>query len=247
MPETNNPPFSMELRWPYPKTITSIDDAVNAIMNLCTDCPRQDYCSGAMAAKCNGIKENIRHYAATHFNKKAKKDILYLLLGSMYTCYGSCQGCPYPDIHPDAIPVCEDFRPYKEIHITGGSPLIYPYATTRAMRHIRKQNKNAKLILHAMQEDMRLLRSITPFTDGLVYTISSKYQILSFYDFDYWLSLQPYRDELSLTLHMREGLNGMDTDLKCPWDVHMGMLPPCVFPEDAAILRLPDTDEAEIH
>uniref|UniRef100_A0A6H1ZHZ4 Putative iron-sulfur binding domain containing protein n=1 Tax=viral metagenome TaxID=1070528 RepID=A0A6H1ZHZ4_9ZZZZ len=54
-------------------------------------------------------------------------------------CDRDCHGCCNDQYNLDALPVETDFRPYEEIIITGGEPMLTPNKVLAVVREIRRQ------------------------------------------------------------------------------------------------------------
>lgn len=75
------------------------------------------------------------------------KDKLRLLL--LDDCNRNCPGCCNRDWDLQALPLCQDYTPYRLIMLTGGEPMLYPEIIREAIAAIRRQT-NVPIYLYTV-------------------------------------------------------------------------------------------------
>ena len=93
------------------------------------------------------------------------KDKLRLLL--LDDCNRNCPGCCNRDWDLQALPLCQDYTPYRLIMLTGGEPMLYPEIIREAIAAIRRQTNVPIYLYTAMPEQLDMLM---PLLDGVTVT-----------------------------------------------------------------------------
>lgn len=102
------------------------------------------------------------------------KDKLRLLLFD--DCNRNCPGCCNRDWDLQALPLCQDYTPYRLIMLTGGEPMLYPEIIREAIAAIRRQTNVPIYLYTAMPEQ---LDALMPLLDGV--TVSFTHRRISRY------------------------------------------------------------------
>ena len=98
-------------------------------------------------------------------------------------CNRSCPGCCNKDWDLKALPVCEDFSPYKEILLTGGEPLLYPYLTRLIISDIRETSNSRIFVYTAKVDNLKeALRTLNDL-DGMTVTLHTQEDVKPFLEF----------------------------------------------------------------
>lgn len=97
---------TLTLDYPKRMLITNAKKAQDAILHMCDDCVHRTDCSGSRASRCNAVKEQIKDFAAAHFQEAVpataitkdehNKPILYdrIVVSSQPSNKpNSCHGC----------------------------------------------------------------------------------------------------------------------------------------------------------
>ena len=107
------------------------------------------------------------------------KDKLRLLLFD--DCNRNCPGCCNRDWDLQALPLCQDYTPYRLIMLTGGEPMLYPEIIREAIAAIRRQTNVPIYLYTAMPEQ---LDALMPLLDGVTVTLHTPEDIPVFQSFD---------------------------------------------------------------
>lgn len=94
----------LTLDYPKAMSITNAKEAEHAILHMCDDCVHRTDCSGSRANRCNAVKEQIKNFAAEHFQeaipqivtKENQTPVLYdrIVVSSQPSNKpNSCHGC----------------------------------------------------------------------------------------------------------------------------------------------------------
>lgn len=67
-----------------------------------------------------------------------------------------------------ALPLCQDYTPYRLIMLTGGEPMLYPEIIREAIAAIRRQTNVPIYLYTAMPEQ---LDALMPLLDGVTVTL----------------------------------------------------------------------------
>ena len=88
-------------------------------------------------------------------------------------CNRDCKGCCNRGWDLTQLKRCDDFSGYEEVMITGGEPMLFQNKVKNVADRIRKENKDAKIILYTafVEED---LLYVMPWLDGVTLTLHTK-------------------------------------------------------------------------
>lgn len=193
-------------------------------------------CEACIYEKYTKLSEesNVGTYSCAHPTK------LRLLL--FKDCNRGCPGCCNKDWNIENLPVCDNYRGYDIIMLTGGEPMLKPDVITDTIAKIRKQNTTAKIILYtAYTQPSPEFFAVLPLLDGLTLTLHSKWDVPSFYALDSVLVEKPYADRLSLRLnHFKEVGDILDDTLSCNWQVKKDIewIENCPLPDGEIFMKL---------
>lgn len=157
------------------------------------------------------------------------KDKLRLLLFD--DCNRNCPGCCNRDWDLQALPLCQDYTPYRLIMLTGGEPMLYPEIIREAIAAIRRQTNVPIYLYTAMPEQ---LDALMPLLDGVTVTLHTPEDIPVFQSFD--RTAQNLTGK-SLRLNV---FDEVGTVICRPeWQVkdHMRWIPNCPLPEGEVLMR----------
>lgn len=156
-------------------------------------------------------------------------DKLRLLL--FEECNRSCPGCCNRDWDLQALPVCQDFTPYRIIMLTGGEPMLHPEIVRAAVAEIRRQTKAPIYLYTAMTQG---LDELMPLLDGVTLTLHAPCDYLPFWRFD-----QSARnlDGKSLRLNIFEEVGPVASSERWQVKDHMAWIPNCPLPQGEVLMR----------
>lgn len=75
-------------------------------------------------------------------------------------------GCCNRDWDLQALPLCQDYTPYRLIMLTGGEPMLYPEIIREAIAAIRRQTNVPIYLYTAMPEQLDALMPLLDRRDG---------------------------------------------------------------------------------
>jgi hypothetical protein len=86
-------------------------------------------------------------------------------------CNRKCRGCCNKSWDLANLPICEDYRQYDQILLTGGEPLLYPEIVMEAVYDIREQT-NAPIYLYTAKTDnLDVFGRVLNIVNGITVTL----------------------------------------------------------------------------
>lgn len=156
-------------------------------------------------------------------------------------CHRGCAGCCNKDWNVKALPVCNDFRGYDLIMLTGGEPMLRPDVILGTIERIRSQTKASIVLYTALTEDKVTLGKITDLIDGVTVTLHTPEDTPPFTAFD---SYYHERADVSFRLNIFKGVG----PVKCSprWKVkdNIVWIKDCPLPDGETLMRLDITKKA---
>ena len=102
-------------------------------------------------------------------------------------CNRNCEGCCNKYWNLDNIQICNSFKDYDEIILTGGEPMLRPDVIKQTVNDIKKENNKAKIYMYTAYTHNNELLNILKQVDGLTLTLHDESDILPFWKFHYKL------------------------------------------------------------
>ena len=158
-------------------------------------------------------------------------------------CNRDCKLCCNKNFDLQNLPICDDFKGYSEIMITGGEPALFPFTVTTICKKIRIENPEAKIIIYTADVNYayKLLTGSEDF-DGLTLTIhkiidahyfDKKFRDFSFKVDNISLRLNSFVSKSNYSLTLKNTLEELDWKfVKFKW------LKDCPLPIDEEFKRI---------
>lgn len=103
-----------------------------------------------------------------------KKEIKTLRLLITEKCNRNCPGCCNNQWNLNKLDICNSFKPYNEIILTGGEPMLKPHYVKSIIQLIRKENQCPIYMYTAKVDNIQESLSVLFFLDGITVTIHDK-------------------------------------------------------------------------
>lgn len=95
-------------------------------------------------------------------------------------CNNNCEKCSNKQYNLKELPVCESYKEYDEILITGGEPFLHPEKLSKLVSEIRREN-NKKIYIYTSLADIEIIRFLLFVNiDGITLTLHNKEDIKKF-------------------------------------------------------------------
>jgi hypothetical protein len=163
--------------------------------------------------------------------EKPKKKLRLLLFEN---CNRSCEGCCNKDWDLESLPICDDFKEYSLIMLTGGEPMLRPAIIFDAIRKIRLQTAAPIILYTALFTDKAMLGRILDIIDGITATLHTPKDVRSFLEFDRW-----YRGcaDISYRLNIFSGIEKIDCSAR--WEIkdNIAWIKDCPLPSEETFMR----------
>lgn len=153
-------------------------------------------------------------------------------------CNRSCKGCCNKDWDLDALKVCESFKGYDEIILTGGEPLLNPGLIRETVRRIRAESSAPIYLYTAWRDDPWLLATTLMLVDGITLTLHTRKDTEPFEEFNKVIKFLGIEGK-SLRLNVFHGVSTGKADLS-NWVVKKNMrwIKDCPLPTDEVFMRV---------
>jgi len=215
--------------------------------NLCSMfCPKQPSCDKAVT-----LQTNHEHEVVSVCGEKPLKgqgDTGHtgrkLRLVLFEECHRRCSGCCNNDFDLPGLPVCDSYKDYELIMLTGGEPMLHPEKIAQAINRIRQETAAPIILYTALTVDKEVLSILLDEIDGITVTLHDNSDVKPFLDFDdyyvgAWGSSKTYRLNV---------FNGVEIDLgdvKGKWKVKPGIewIKDCPLPEGEVLMRFESSKE----
>lgn len=120
-------------------------------------------------------------------------------------CNRSCKGCCNKDWDLNALEKCKTFSGYDEIMLTGGEPMLDLWKIIDTVSAVRRENKEAKIILYTAKTDKPLdLLAILHYIDGITITLHDQKDVPTFQRFNNMLAQN--RPDISYRANIFKGI-----------------------------------------
>lgn len=149
-------------------------------------------------------------------------------------CNRNCDGCCNKDWDIKNLPLCNDFRGYDLIMLTGGEPMLRPETIIYAIGQISLQTKAPIILYTALLEDKEMLRNILHLVDGITVTLHEPEDIRPFLEFDQYYT---GNDHLSYRLNIFEGVRQVDYSPRWQVKKDITWIKDCPLPEGEVLMR----------
>jgi organic radical activating enzyme len=156
-------------------------------------------------------------------------------------CNRACAGCCNNDWDLDALPVCESYRGFDEIILTGGEPMLNPLRVKSVVAEIRRQT-DAPVYLYTAKVDRWMAASqVLAVLDGMTVTLHEPRDVAAWVRFSTML-LPRWRITKSLYLNVFRDVvvDDVADELLEGWVVkdNIEWIENCPLPRDEAFMRL---------
>ena len=215
--------------------------------NLCSMfCPKQPSCDKAVT-----LQTNREHEVVSVCGEKPLKGQddtgrtgRRLRLVLFEECRRNCSGCCNKDFDLPSLPVCDSYKGYELIMLTGGEPMLHPEKVMEAVGRIRRETDAPIILYTALTADKDALSRIIRQINGITVTLHDNSDVKPFLDFDdyyvgAWGSSKTYRLNV---------FNGVEIDLgdvKGKWKVkpEIEWIKDCPLPEGEVLMRFESSKE----
>lgn len=153
-------------------------------------------------------------------------------------CNRTCAGCCNKDFDLRALPVCDTFKDYECIILTGGEPMLKPQLIKETVEKIRQETNAPIYVYTAWSKDPIMLLWLLNFVDGITLTLHTRKDIEPFLWLNSILTAQFVKGK-SLRLNVFSGIDLKDADLS-KWVVKKDIkwIKNCPLPKDEVFMRL---------
>lgn len=170
-------------------------------------------------------------------------------------CDRACPGCCNKSWDLNALPVCSDYRPYDEIMLTGGEPMLDPQLVHQTIRDIRAQNETAKLFMYTARVlPVHELGIVLHNLDGVTVTLHEQKDVEPFLRFAHYAALWKLQKGRTLRVNVFKPIVLREVPDLRHWIVKAGMewIVDCPLPGEEVFMRIahgmaPDTIAPELH
>jgi len=159
-------------------------------------------------------------------------------------CQRTCPGCCNKDWELDKLPICNSFKGYEEIIITGGEPMMDTVKLMGLVYQIRDENPEAKIYVYTSDtRNIERLSYVVYNVDGLTLTLHEQSDITPFEKFDALLYGAMETDEWphkSLRLNVFKGIEHLKP--WCNWQIKKDIvwIKDCPLPKNEVFMRTKD-------
>ena len=122
-------------------------------------------------------------------------------------CHRNCVGCCNKDWDIRNLPVCNDFRGFDLIMLTGGEPMLHPNVILQTIEIIRSQTKAPIILYTALLEDKVMLGKVLDLIEGITITLHEPEDIGAFMEFDRYY---PERTNKSFRINLFKGVEAAE-------------------------------------
>lgn len=152
-------------------------------------------------------------------------------------CKRRCRGCCNKDWDLAALPVCEDYRPYRKILLTGGEPMLYPSIVETAIAEIRAQTQSPIVLYTAKTDEPARFLSILGRIEGMTVTLHTRADLAPFRRLRAAMQGKDFSAK-ALRLNVFKGVL-VPRDLPTFWQVKSGItwIPNAPLPQGEALMR----------
>ena len=151
-------------------------------------------------------------------------------------CNRSCAGCcnQYWDL--DSLEICNSFKEYDVIMLTGGEPMLKPDLVRKVIKNIREENSKCKIYMYTAKTNSNEIYEILKLLDGICVTFHDQSDVHDFVFLDYMTS---NTTDKSLRLNVFEGIDITKLYLD-RWKVRTNIVwdTECPLPENEVLMRL---------
>lgn len=153
-------------------------------------------------------------------------------------CHRSCKGCCNEDFDLRNLPVCESYKGFELIMLTGGEPMLRPEKVKEAVRRIRRETDAPIILYTALTVDKETLSQIIGQIDGITVTLHDNSDVKPFLEFDdYHVGTRGRSKSYRLNV-----FSGIEIDLgnvKGKWKVKSDIewIKNCPLPEGEVLMR----------
>lgn len=154
-------------------------------------------------------------------------------------CNRACEGCCNKQWDLKKLPVCDTYKGYDEIYITGGEPMLYVSGLRILINTIRLANPTAKLYLYTAKiDDWVNFKFVLTVVDGVTVTIHTQEDFKIFERIDRLIP-DNLMESKSMRLNIFEGIF-VQYIFRHSWDVkeNIKWINPCPLPKDEVFMRV---------
>ena len=152
-------------------------------------------------------------------------------------CNRKCEGCCNKQWDLNLLPICDSFKGYSEIILTGGEPMLNPSLIRSLAIHIRKETQYPIYMYTAKVDDLEEILSVLYFLDGITVTIHEEKDWDSFSILN--KSLLDFGYEKSLRLNVFKECNLRSYHEFDKWKIKDSIewIDPCPLPTNEVFMR----------
>ena len=149
-------------------------------------------------------------------------------------CNKSCQKCCNKQFNLDTLPVCESYKGYDEIILTGGEPMLYPEMVLKLLQTIRDET-GTPIYMYTAKVDGIESVAIYKQLDGITVTLHDQKDVLPFWYF--LLALNT--DNKSKQVNIFKGVDATHLFL-WNWNVknNIDWIEDCPLPQNEVFMRV---------
>lgn len=153
-------------------------------------------------------------------------------------CNRKCKGCCNQYWDTDKLPVCESFKGYDEVILTGGEPMLKPDLVLAIVKRIREENPNARVYMYTALLRSPKIEEVIEALDGITFTIHAQEDVKES-AFLMWVLGKAFGRRKSMRLYLFEGVDTNKTPLD-NWEIRNNMKwrTDCPLPEGEVLMRL---------
>ena len=121
-------------------------------------------------------------------------------------CPKNCDGCCNKDWDLDSLETETSYAGYDEIMITGGEPMLTPGIVFKICGDIRKENKQARIIVYtALIERLAIINALLT-VDGITITLHTQEDADKFDKYRLAETLKLWLDNVSIRINIFKGI-----------------------------------------
>jgi organic radical activating enzyme len=159
-------------------------------------------------------------------------------------CQRACPGCVNKDWQLDKLAVCDSYKGYDEIIITGGEPMLDVVKLMRIVYQIREENPKAKIYVYtSYTERFTRIACVLYNVDGITLTLHDQKDVIHFEKLDAMLYDAMAKDDWehkSLRLNVFKGIKYIKP--WCNWQAKNNIvwIKDCPLPINEVFMRTKD-------
>lgn len=149
-------------------------------------------------------------------------------------CYRNCDGCCNKDWDLKNLPVCNDFRGYDLIMLTGGEPMLHPEIILYAIGAITLQTSTPIVLYTALLTDKVLLGRILNLVEGVTVTLHTAEDVAPLLEFDRYYA---GHENMSYRLNIFRGVGHVECSARWKIKDDITWIKDCPLPPGETLMR----------